>query len=125
MKKFNPNGLRADAPHKVTVKLVYRNEAGEKEVVETEVFYRGLSLDTQDDFPTTEGKEGKERTEAVKQQLAALVVKIPDFGVGPAEDGFEVQPDAAFFGPLEDTHVNAIGDAIAEDRDPNVKSSNS
>jgi hypothetical protein len=46
-------------------------------------------------------------------------VKIPDFGVGPAAEGFEQEADAAFFGALEDAHVNAISEAIAEDRDPN------
>ena len=119
MAKFNPGQLRADAPHKVSVTLVIRDAGGEKQSVVTDVFYRALSLDDQATFPSVENKEGQERVEAVKAQLAALVVKIPDFGVGPAAEGFEQEADAAFFGALEDAHVNAISEAIAEDRDPN------
>jgi hypothetical protein len=122
MSKFKPGQLKAAVPHKVTVKLLLRDDAGEKQEVETHVFYRGLSLDAQADFPTVEGLEGKERIEAVKQQLERLVHSIPDFGVGPDD---EQKPDAAYFGEMDDAHVNAISEAIGEDRDPNVKPSSS
>jgi hypothetical protein len=122
MSKFNPKQLRADAPHKVMVKLMIRDEHGARQEVETTVFYRGLSLDMQADFPTVEGTEGTARIEVVKKQLGMLVHSLPDFGVGP--DG-EQAADAAFFGTLEDATINAISEAIAEDRDPNVKPSNS
>lgn len=122
MSKFNPKQLRADAPHKVMVRLVIRDEQGEKQEVETAVFYRALSLDDQVSFPSVEDKVGKERVEAVKQQLALLVHSLPDFGVGPDD---EQKPDAEYFGTLDDAHVNAISEAIAEDRDPNPKPSSS
>lgn len=122
MPKFNPRQLKASAPHKVKVKLMIRDEHGEKQEVETDVYYRGLSLDDQAEFPSVEGKEGKERIEAVKAQLARLVYNIPDFGVGP--DG-EQKADEAYFGEMDDAHVNAISEAIAEDRDPNGKPSSS
>jgi hypothetical protein len=125
MPKFNPKALRADAPHKVKVRLVIRDEAGEKQEVTTDVFYRALSLDDQVGFPSVEGKEGTGRVEAVKEQLALLVVKIPDFGVGPVADGFEQEADACFFGAMEDSFFNAISEAIAEDRDPNATPSGS
>lgn len=125
MPKYNPSQLRADAPHKVPVRLIIRDGEGRRQEITTDVFYRGLSLDDQADFPSVEGKEGKERIEAVKQQLARLVVKIPDFGVGPAEEDFEQQPDAKYFGGIDDSHVNAISEAITEDRDPNAKPSDS
>lgn len=120
--KFNPGQLRAAAPHKVKVTLQIRDEVGEKQEVETAVYYRGLSLDDQAEFPTVEGKEGKERIEAVKQQLSRLVHSLPDFGVGP---DFEQKPDEAFFGEMDDAHVTAISEAIQEDRDPNTKPSRS
>jgi hypothetical protein len=104
------------------VKLVIRDEQGEKQEVETAVFYRALSLDDQATFPSVEGKEGKERIEAVKAQLALLVHSIPEFGVGPDD---EQEPSPEFFGTLEDAHVNAISEAIAEDRDPNSLPSSS
>lgn len=125
MPKFNPNQLRAAAPHKVTVKLIIRDDEGAKQEVTTDVIYRGLSLDDQPDFPSVEGLEGKARLDAIKAQLAFLVVSIPDFGVGPADKGYEQQPDAAYFGAMDDPHITAISDAIAEDRDPNAKPSSS
>ena len=120
--RFNPNQLKAAAPHKVMVKLVIRDEGGEKQEVETPVFYHGLSIDDQADFPSVEGKEGKERIEAVKAQLARLVHSLPEFGVGP---GQEQKADEDYFGEMEDSYVNAISEAIAEDRDPNARPSSS
>jgi hypothetical protein len=118
--KFSPSQLLAAAPHKVSVRLVIRDERGEKQEVMTDVFYRALSLDDQLSFPSVEGKDGAERIEAVKEQLAILVVKIPDFGVGPVAESFEQEADASFFGAMEDSFVNAISEAIAGDRDPNA-----
>jgi hypothetical protein len=122
MPKFNPNQLKASAPHKVPVTLTIRDEAGEKVEVETYVYYRGLSLDDQATFPSVDGLEGEARIAVVKKQLSLMVHSIPDFGVGPGE---AQKADEAFFGEMEDGHVNAISEAIAEDRDPNVKPSSS
>ena len=122
MPKYNPNQLRADAPHKVKVKLLIRDEEGTRQIIETDVYYRGISLDSVGAIPDIEGKEGQERLDVIKAQLAMLVTRIPEFGVGPE---LEQKPDAAFFGGLEDANLDAISNAIAEDRDPNSKPSSS
>lgn len=120
--QYKPNQLKASMPHKVPVRLTIRNAAGEKQVVEVDVFYRGLSLDALADFPMVDGKEGKERIDALKEQLVRIVISIPAFGVGP---DFEQKADADFFGEMDDAHVDAINDAIGSDRDPNAKPSSS
>ncbi len=120
MPKYNASQLRADAPHRVKVNLVIRDDDGNKQVVETDVYYCGMSLDTVGIMPDVEGKEGQERLNTIKEQLAMLVIGIPDFGVG---HDLEQKPDTAFFGGLEDVNLEAISNAIAEDRDPNTKPS--
>jgi hypothetical protein len=122
MPKYSPSQLRADAPHRVKVKLSIRDDEGNKQIVETDVYYRGISLDTTGQIPDIEGKEGQDRLDVLKAQLAMLVSGIPDFGVGL---DLEQKPDAEFFGGLEDANIDAISNAIAEDRDPNTKPSNS
>jgi hypothetical protein len=121
MPKYNPNALSAARPHRASVKLVIRDDEGRKQEVETAVFYRGISLDTE--FPSVEGLTGKERNEVVKKQLALLVHSIPDFGVGPGEG--EQPADEDYFGGMEDAHIDAISAAISDDRDPNAKPSSS
>lgn len=120
MPKYDPRQLRADAPHRAKATLVFRDSEGIKHIVETDVFYRGISLDTTGTIPDIEGKEGQERIDVLKAQLAMLVTGIPEFGVGL---DLEQKPDAAFFGDLEDANIEAISNAIAEDRDPNTKPS--
>jgi hypothetical protein len=120
MSQYHPSQLRADAPHKVTVKLVFRDKEGNKQIVDTDVYYRGISLDTVGTIPDIEGKEGQERIDVIKAQLATLVTGIPAFGVGL---DLVQKPDAAFFGEIEDANLDAISTAIAEDRDPNSKPS--
>lgn len=116
MSKYNPKQLKARRKHKVPVTFILRDEVGRKQEVVADVIYRGLSLDDQPDFPTVEGLEGKERIEAVKKQLAALVVAVPDFGVGPAEEGYEQPPDESYFGEMEIENATAISVAIGEAR---------
>jgi hypothetical protein len=121
--QYNAKQLRADVPHKVKVNLFIRDADGNKQLVpDVEVFYRGVSLNTVGSIPDVDGKEGQERLDIIKQQLAFLVEKIPLFGVGP---DCEDKADEAFFGDLEDANLDAISEAIAEDRDPNKKPSNS
>lgn len=122
MPKYDPRQLRADAPHKATATLAIRNAAGEKEVIETSFYYRGLSLDETGTFPDVAELKGKERIEVVKEQLARLIHSIPDFGVGPDD---EQKPDAEYFGAMEDAHVDAFSDAIQKDREVPQKPSNS
>lgn len=113
MAKYSPAQLKARPQHKVPVTMVLRDERGGKQEVVAEVVYRGLSLDDQADFPVLEGLEGKERVDAVKAQLARLVVAIPDFGVGPDD---EQRPDAVYFGEMEIENATAISRAITEAR---------
>lgn len=123
MSQYKPSQLLASAPHKVKVDLVIRDTEGNKQIVpQVEVFYKGVSLDNVGSIPDVTGKEGQERLDVIKQQLALLVEKIPLFRVGP---DCEQKADEAFFGALEDANLDAISDAIAEDRDPNTKPSNS
>lgn len=122
---YSPAALRADRPHRVKVTLEIRNEAGEREAVETDVYYRAVSLDDRDAFPAVVGLTGRALDDAVKAQLAYLVLKIPRFGVGPAAEGFEQAADAAFFGALDDKNISAISTAIGDDLDPNAPPSGS
>ncbi|MCA1567239.1 MAG: hypothetical protein LC803_16625 [Acidobacteria bacterium] len=116
--------LSARAPHRATATLTFFKENGDKETVEADVFYRGLSLDETEEFPDLEGLEGKERAAAVAKQLAFLVLSIPLFGVGVGDE-FSVKPDEKYFGGMDTTHVDAISKAIEESTSPNTSASNS
>lgn len=123
MPKYDPKKLRAGGPpKKAPVTLAITNDAGEMEVIETEVFFRGLSLDETADLPDDTGLQGKERIEVIKRQLALIVLSIPDFGVGPDE---EQKADTEYFGAMEDAHVDAISDAIRKRREIPTKPSSS
>lgn len=123
MPKYDPKKLRAGAvPKKAPVTLVVTNDAGEAAVIETDVFFRGLSLDQTAEFPDDTGLKGKERIDVIKQQLALIVLSIPDFGVGPDE---EQKADAEYFGAMEDAHVEAISEAIRKRREIPTRPSSS
>ncbi|HEY0101370.1 MAG TPA: hypothetical protein VGB76_20770 [Pyrinomonadaceae bacterium] len=122
--KYDAGLLSASAPHKATAKLTIFNQQGEKETVETDVFYRGVSLDETEEFPDLEGLEGKARAAAIAKQLAFLVLSIPIFGVGVGAE-FPVKPDEKYFGSMDTAHVDAISTAIEESTSPNTSASNS
>jgi hypothetical protein len=121
MPKYDPKKLRAGAtPKKATATLAITGDGGEMEVIEADVFFRGLSLDETAEFPDDTGLLGKERIEVIKRQLALIVVSIPDFGVGPDQ---EQKADEEYFGAMEDAHVEAISEAIRKRREVPTKPS--
>jgi hypothetical protein len=123
MPKYDPKKLRAGAtPKKAPTTFVITSDGGEPEIIEADVFFRGLSLDETAEFPDDTGLKGKEKIEVIKRQLALIVVSIPDFGVGPDE---KQKADAEYFGAMEDAHVEAISEAIRKAREIPTRPSSS
>lgn len=119
-KKINVARVTSDARHTVKVPLTLEDDAGNVETAEARVVYRGLSLRAS--AALDEQLSGLSEREGLIKALSSVVIALPDFVRG---EGEAVEPDEELWDTLDTVVLNAIYQAIQDDRDPNRKPSRS